>query len=70
MYNIIGKTLSGYTILVIPFGVNSPMKNHKGGEIAVDDDNKIMYAWEIFVIIYGTESIIKACESYRRIYNE
>jgi hypothetical protein len=56
---------NGYTLQVIKPGFASPMANHKGGEIAVDEQNKIMYAWETFVICYGLNSIVKSCLSYR-----
>ena len=63
--NIVGHTQSGYTVFAIPAGAESPMTGHKGGEIAVDDVNKTMYAWELFVVTYGTESIMRAAESYK-----
>ena len=59
------KLNNGYTLQVIKPGFSSPMANHKGGEIAVDESTKTMYAWETFVICYGMASIIKACLSYR-----
>jgi hypothetical protein len=58
------KLDNGYTLKFLKPGVESPMMNHKGGEIAVDEETKTMYAWEIFVVFYGLESIIKACLSY------
>jgi len=42
------------------------MKNHRGGEIAVDVKRKHMYAWDTFVVLYGTDSIMKACNSFHR----
>lgn len=62
---IIGKTESGYTVMAINPGEPSPMQNHLGGEIAVDEIQKVMYAWGIFVHCYGTDSIMRACSSYR-----
>lgn len=61
----IGKTQSGYTVKVIPPCHASPMVNHKGGEIAVDDETHTMYAWEVFVVTYGVDSIMRACNQYR-----
>ena len=58
------KLDNGYTLQVIPVGKESPMMNHKGGEIAVDEATKTMYAWEVFVVFYGLDSIVKACMSY------
>ncbi len=61
----IGETTKGYEVLAIAPGCReSPMHNHRGGEIAVDDAGKKMYAWHTFVVLYGTDSIIKACNSY------
>lgn len=59
------KLNNGYTLVVIKPGTESPMQGHEGGEIAVDEEKKIMYAWEVFVVTYGLNSILKACESYR-----
>lgn len=63
--DIIGKTESGYTVMAINPGESSPMQNHKGGDIAVDEIQKVMYAYGVFVATYGTESIMRACNSYR-----
>jgi hypothetical protein len=63
----IGKTNSGYRVLAIAPGCrDSPMRNHGGGEIAVDDQNKVMYAWHTFVVLYGTDSVMRACNAYHR----
>jgi hypothetical protein len=40
------------------------MHHHLGGEIAVDEETKTMYAWGVFVACYGLKSIVKACRSY------
>jgi hypothetical protein len=58
------KLNNGYTLHIIPAGMDSPMVNHTGGEIAVDETKKTMYAWGVFVACYGLDSIIKACMSY------
>jgi len=58
------KLNNGYTIRVISLGQESPMKNHKGMSIASDDDNKTFYVYELMMVTYGTDSVIKACESY------
>ena len=62
--NTISTTKSGYKIVAINPDESSPMENHKGGEIAVDEENKTMYVHGVFVACYGTDSIMKACESY------
>ena len=55
---------NGYTLKVIPYGKQSPMSNHLGGEIASDDKNKTFYVWEVTVVTNGLDSIIKACNTY------
>lgn len=61
----IGETETGYTVMAIPPGMQSPMMDHEGGGIAVDDENRTMYCWGIFVALYGTESILNACNQYQ-----
>ena len=58
------KLDNGYTLQIIDPGKESPMLNHRGGEIAVDDTTKTMYAWGVFVACYGLDSIVNACLSY------
>lgn len=62
--DIIGKTKNGYKVVAINPGEQSPMKNHRGGEIAVDEESKTMFAWGVFVALYGTDSVMRACNSY------
>jgi hypothetical protein len=62
---IIGTTSHGYTVVALDAGQESPMANHRGGEVAVDESTKRMYAYGVFVSCYGTDSIMRACESYR-----
>lgn len=59
------KLNNGYKLTIIPPDAKSPMIGHKGGEIAVDEESKTMYAWEVFVRCYGLESITRACMSYK-----
>ena len=57
--------LSGcWTLALIPPGHDSPLAGHRGGEVAVDVDNKTFYGWEIFAATYGLDSMIRACEKY------
>jgi len=56
---------NGYTLVAIPPGHESPMEQHEGGDIAVDDDHRIMYVWEVFLVLYGAQSIVTACLQYR-----
>ena len=62
--NAISTTKSGYKVVAIDPDESSPMENHKGGEIAVDDESKTMFVHGVFVACYGLESIMRACESY------
>lgn len=60
---------NGYTLRAIELNEDSPMVNHRGGDIAVDEERKIMYCWEVSLNLYGLESIRKACLTYRRKEN-
>jgi len=60
----IGQTDSGYTIIALNICDESPMQDHKGGEIAVDEKSRCMYVHHIFVVTYGLDSVMKACNSY------
>ena len=60
----IAITESGYKVVAINPWEESPMANHKGGEVAVDEESKTMFVYGVFVACYGLESIIKACEAY------
>lgn len=60
----IATTTSGYKVIAINPGEDSPMANHKGGEVAVDESSKTMFVYGVFVACYGLDSIMKACESY------
>jgi hypothetical protein len=53
-----------YWLRVLKHDEQSPMENHTGGTIAVDDENKIFYVNEILVTTNGLDSITKACMSY------
>ena len=54
-----------WQLRVIPYGKESPMQNHKGGnEIAADDENKLFYCWESWLVTVGTDSALKACKQY------
>lgn len=59
------ETIGKYTLLSVGIDEDSPMVNHKGGEIAVDDEHCIMYVYEIFIVTYGLESIRKSCLTYQ-----
>ena len=55
---------AGWSLALIPPGQESPLAGHRGGEVAVDVDQKIFYGWEIFAATYGLDSMIGACEKY------
>lgn len=55
---------NGYALIVIGYGETSPMENHKGMEVAADDENRRFYVYEIMLACYGLESVTKACEAY------
>ena len=55
---------NGYSVNVIEYGEDSPMEGHKGGEIAADDKHHAFYVYEVTVVANGTDSILKACNSY------
>lgn len=64
MASQIGKTNHGYSVTALDAGETSPMQNHLGGEVAVDEETKTMYVHGVFVSTYGLDSIMKACNSY------
>ncbi len=55
---------NGWELIVIPYNRESPMVNHKGNEIAADEELKTFYCWETWMVAAGTISVIKACETY------
>ena len=61
---LIGNTNHGFKVVALDAGEASPMLDHRGGEVAVDEPTRTMYAWGIFVAAYGLDSIMKACNSY------
>lgn len=42
---------------------DSPLENHKGGEIAYDKTTGEFFVHEPFLIMYGTDAIVKAVNS-------
>lgn len=42
---------------------SSPLENHKGGEIAYDKETKEFYIHEVFLMMHGTDPIVKAINS-------
>jgi hypothetical protein len=60
----IGITHHGYKVFALNPAEAFPLENHKGGEISVDEESKTMFVEGTFAHLYGTESIMKACNSY------
>ena len=61
----LSKTLTnGYRIRVLEYGEESPMIGHKYGEIAADDNSLEFFVHALLVNMNGTDSIVKACNSY------
>jgi hypothetical protein len=58
------KSTEGWSLFAIPPFFESPMENHRGGEIAIDEEKKAFYVYEVFLVSYGLESIEKAINSY------
>ena len=58
------KLSNGYEIRVLKHGARSPMQNHGPMEIATDQENRVFYIYEVMLTCYGTDSVIKACETY------
>ena len=63
----IGTTKHGYRVFALDPGQSSPMVDHRGGDMAVDDENKVIYAWGVFVALYGVDSVMKACNQYSEV---
>ena len=55
-----------WALVAINPGEESPMLNHRGGEVAVDTEKHTFYCWNIFAATYGTESIEASCQKYLR----
>ena len=56
------KIKNNTPLYVIKYDQESPLKNHKYGEIA-HDNLKEFYVHESFLVTYGTDSIVKAINS-------
>lgn len=51
------------TLFAIEPSENSPLHNHKGGEIGYDKGTGEFYVHEVFLVSMGTDSIVKAINS-------
>ena len=57
----------GFELIAVEPGEDSPMQDHKGGDIAVDPEAKRFYVHEVFLIMWGLESVQKACHQYHQL---
>lgn len=60
----IGITHHGYRVFAINPGEAFPIENHESGGVSIDEESKTMFVEGAFAHLYGTESIMKACNSY------
>ena len=60
----VSKLNDEWALYAIETGEESPMENHLSGEIAADGENKRFYMHDIFIVCYGTNSVIKSCKQY------
>lgn len=60
----IGITHHGYRVFAINPGEAFPIENHESGGVSIDEESKTMFVEGTFAHLYGTESIMKACNSY------
>lgn len=51
---------NNWKLFTIEPGEQSPMENQQGGEIALDNDAKEAFVHEVFLVTYGTDSIVKS----------
>jgi hypothetical protein len=58
------KLSNGYSLKVIPNGVQSPIANHSKLEIEIHDESKTFYIHELMLNTYGVNSVVKSCELY------
>lgn len=56
--------INEWTVVAILPNEQSPMANHLGGEVAVDEDAKRFYIHEVFLVCNGLDSVTKACHGY------
>lgn len=55
--------IDGRTLYAIEPGEVSPLENHKGNEIGYDKETKKFFVSEVFLVTYGTDSIVAAINS-------
>jgi hypothetical protein len=53
------------TLYAIELWEDSPLENHKGGEVAFDKDTKEFFIHECFLVMAGTDAIAKAVNSVK-----
>lgn len=55
---------NGYKLVALEYGDESPMQGHLGGEMVVDEKSKTIFGWDTFIVVYGLDSVVKACNDY------
>lgn len=55
---------NGWKLIALHLDDVSPMENHGAMEVAADNENKALYIHDMMLVAYGTESVIKSCQSY------
>jgi hypothetical protein len=58
--------IKGWRLYIIEANEESPMEDHGRMELAADDKNKRIFAYDIMVITYGLKSVKCACNKYIR----
>lgn len=53
-----------WKLIAIEPSEESPMQNHRFGEVAIDEEKKTFYVHEIFLTEMGLDSIQEACNRY------
>jgi hypothetical protein len=55
--------INNRTLYAIEPCEQSPLENHKGGEIAYDKETGEFYVHEVFLVMWGTDVIVKSINS-------
>ena len=55
--------IDGRTLYAIEPMESSPLEGQKGGEIAYDKETKQFYIHEVFLMMHGTDAIVKSINS-------
>lgn len=53
-----------WKLVAIKHDEASPMMDHGAMELAVDIEQRVIYAHELLIVTYGLSSVTKACDKY------